>query len=59
MRKNYEKQILNHNIEKFSLMVKDDINMFLFTKILIQANKNGVLQINSISGAKNIGEELK
>lgn len=59
MRKNHEKQILNHNIEKFSLMVKDDINMFLFTKILIQANKNGVLQINSISGAKNIGEELK
>ena len=34
IKKNYEKQILNYNIEKFSLMVKDNIDIFSSTKIL-------------------------
>ena len=59
MRKGYEKQILDHNVEKFSLMVKDDIDMFSSTEILTKANKNAVLQINSVSGAENITENLK
>lgn len=43
IRKVYENQILDHNIEMFSLMVKDNRDMFLSTKILIQADKNAVL----------------
>lgn len=40
-------------------MVRNDINMFLFTKILIQVNKNAVRQVNSINDIKEIGKELK
>ena len=43
MKKGYEKQILDHNIEKFSLMVKNDINIFFSTKTLIEFDKNAVL----------------
>ena len=43
MKKGYEKQILNHNVEKFSLMVRDNINMFSFTKTLTETNKNAAL----------------
>lgn len=35
MRKSYKRQILDHNVEKFSLIVSDDIDLFLFIKILI------------------------
>ena len=42
MRKDYEKQILNYNIEKFSLMIRDNIDMFSSTKILIQVDKNAI-----------------
>ena len=59
MRKKYKKQILDYNIEKFSLMVKDDIDIFVSIKILIQADKNAVLQVNSMNDAKKIREELK
>lgn len=59
MRKGYEKQILDHNVEKFSLMVRDDIDMFSSTETLTQADKIAVLQVNSVSGAKKITEELK
>ncbi len=59
MRKSYEKQILDHNVEKFSLMVKDDINMFSSTETLTEADKNAELQVNSVSGAKKITEDLK
>ena len=59
MRKSYEKQILDHNVEKFSLMVKDDIDMFSSTEILTEADKNAALQVNSVSDAKKITEELK
>lgn len=34
IRKDYKKQILNYNIEKFNLRIKDNIDMFLFIKIL-------------------------
>ncbi len=59
MRKSYEKQILDHKFEKFSPMVRDDIDMFFFTETLIEADQNAVLQVNSVSGAKKITEDLK
>ena len=59
MRTDYKKQILDLNIEKFSLIVKDNIDMFSSTKTLTKADKNVTLQVNSISGAKNIIEHLK
>ena len=59
MRKGYERQIPNHNIEKFSLMVRDDIDMFSSIEILIQVDKNTILQVNSMNDAKKIKEELK
>ena len=59
MRKGYKKQILDHNVEKFSLIVRDDIDMFSSIKILTKAKKNAALQVNSVSGAKSITEDLK
>ncbi len=43
MRNSYEKQILDHNVEKFSLMVRDDIDMFSSNETLTEANKNAAL----------------
>ncbi len=59
MRKGYEKQIPDYNVEKFSLMVRDDIDLFSSTEILTQANENAALQVNSVNGAKKIREKLK
>lgn len=59
MRKNYIRQILNHNVEKFSLIVRDDIYIFLSIEIIIQVNKNVILEINSMSDMKKIRGELK
>ena len=59
MGKSYKKQILDHNVEKFSLMVRDDIDMFFSTETLTEADKNAALQFNSVSGAKSITEDLK
>ncbi len=59
MRKGYEKQILDYNVKKFSLMVRDDIDLFSSTEILTQVDENAALQVNSVSGAKKIREELK
>lgn len=59
MKKNYKKQILDPNIKIFSIIVRDNINIFSSTKILTQSEKNVVLQINSMSNAKKIWEELK
>ncbi len=38
-------------------MVRDDIDLLSFTKILTQVDKNAALQVNSVSGAKKIKEE--
>lgn len=35
MKKSYEKQMLDYNIKKFSLIAKNAIDMFSFTKIPI------------------------
>ncbi len=59
IRKEYEKQILDYNVKKFSLMVRDDIDLFSSTKILTQVDKNSTLQVNSMNGAKKIREELR
>lgn len=34
-RNGYKKEISDYNIQKFNLMIKDDIDIFFFTKILI------------------------
>lgn len=59
IRNDYKKQIVDHNVEKFRMIVRDDIDMFLTTKILMQANKNTVLQVNSVSDTKKIRDKLK
>ncbi len=59
MRQNYGRQILDYNVGKFSLMVKDDIDLFSFTEILTQGNENAALQVNSVNDAKKTREELK
>ncbi len=43
MRKGYKRQILDYNIKKFSLMVRDDIDLFSSTEILTQTDKNAAL----------------
>ena len=59
MRKGYEKQILDHNVKKFSLIIRANLDMFSSTETLIQADQNAALQVNSVSGAKKIMEDLK
>ena len=59
MKKGYEKQILDHNIERFSLMIRDNIDMFFFTGILTEVDKNAALHVNSVNNIKSITEDLK
>lgn len=59
MRIGYEKQILNHYLEKFTWMVKADLDMLSLIKALIQANKNAELQLNSVNGANEMIKDLK
>lgn len=59
MQKSYEKQILNYNVEKFNLIVKDNKNIFFFTKTLTKVNKNATLQVNSIYNVQKIIKDLK
>lgn len=59
IKKRYKKQILDYNIEKCSLIVRANLNIFFITKILIQINQNTVLFINSANNAKKIIEDLK
>lgn len=59
MKIDYEKQILDYNIKRFSLMVRVDLDMFLSTQIFTQDNQNAELQINSRSSVKKIMEDLK
>lgn len=54
MKKGYKKQILNHNVEKFSLMIKANLNIVFSVKTLIQADQNAALQINPVSNAKKL-----
>lgn len=58
MRKYHGKQNLIHDVVKFSLMIRNDINMFLTIKLSTQVDNNIVLQVNSINDAKKIGKEL-
>lgn len=59
MKKDNKKQILNHKVKKFSLIIKNVIDMFFFSKTLTKDNKNVVLQVNSISNIKKILKNLK
>lgn len=59
MNKDYKNQILDHNVNKFNLMVKNNLDMFSSGKILTQTNQDIALQINFISNAKKIREYLK
>lgn len=59
MKKSYENQILDHNIEKFNLIIKDDVDMFSSIEALIEASKNAELQVNFISNIKKIIKDLK
>ena len=59
MKKDYERRILDYNIEKFSLMVKNDIDIFSSIEIPTKVDKNIILSVNSISDVKKIKEELK
>lgn len=40
-------------------MGRDDIDLFLSTKIVIQADKNAILEINSVSNVIKIREDMK
>lgn len=42
LKKGYEKQILNYSIEKFNLIVKNEMDMLFSSKTLIKADKNGI-----------------
>lgn len=50
--KGYEKQILDHNIKKFNLITRADLDIFFLAKTLIQTNQNIKLQINLINYIK-------
>ena len=43
LRKCYKKQILDHNVEKFNLMVRANLDMFFSAKTLTQADRNAAL----------------
>lgn len=38
-------------------MIKDNINIFLSIKILMQANKNTALQVNSLNNIKKFKKD--
>lgn len=54
MKKSYKKKVLDHNIEKFSLMVRSNLNIFVFAETITQVNQNAQLQVISVSGTKKI-----
>lgn len=43
IKKGYEKQILNHNAEKFSQMIRDNIDIFSSNKKFTEVEKNAAL----------------
>lgn len=40
-------------------MVRDNIEMFLLTKLLMYVDKNTILQVKSVSDVRKMGRELK
>ena len=59
IRKSHEKQIHDHSVKKFSLMVRANLDIFSSAETLTQVDQNAALQVNSVSGAKKIMEDLK
>lgn len=59
MNKGYEKQILDHNIEMFNLIIKANLKMFFLIKIFPNTNQNIQLQINLVRDAKKIIKNSK
>lgn len=57
--KGYKKQILNHNVEKFSLIVRAYLDIFAFAKRLTQADQKAKLLVDVVSGRKKMIEDLK
>lgn len=55
----YKKQIIDHNVEKFCLIIKADIDMFSSVKTLTQAYRDVELQVNFVNGRKKIREDLR
>lgn len=59
IKKDYKKQILDHNIKKFNLIIRDNIDMFSSTKTLINVDKNAILQVIFVNDTKNITKDWK
>lgn len=59
IKKGYKKYIIDQNIKKFSLIVRNNIDIFFSSKILIKINKNAILQVNFVSTVKKITKDLK
>lgn len=38
MKKDYKKQTIDHTVKEFNLIVKNNLDIFSFVKILTQAN---------------------
>lgn len=57
--KAYKKQFLDFNIEKLSLIIRINLNLFFFVQILIHTNQNTVLQINLVNIVKKIMKNLE
>lgn len=50
---------MDHNNERFNLIVRDDIDIFSFNKSLIKVAKNAILQVNSVRSTKKTTKDLK
>lgn len=59
IKKSYKKQILYYNVEKLSLIIKHNIDIFFFIKILIKIIKNIILQLKFISSVKKNHQKLE
>lgn len=54
MRIGYEKQILDHNTQKFSWMIRVDLNIFSSAETLIELNRIAKFQVKLVSDIKKI-----
>lgn len=59
MKKSFQKQILDHNVKKFCLIVRANLDMLSSAKLLTETNPNAALQITLIRDAKKSIEDLK